>query len=81
MMGPDYTHWHGMYEVAKHFYTHFLPGVVETAGHHSPAMGEKYRSAVEEMLGRDEHLWLKGLSAKEIEELKAAYKRRYQQKQ
>jgi hypothetical protein len=81
MMGPDYTHWHGMYEVAKHFYTHFLPGVVEAAAHHSPAMGEKYRSAVDEMLEREEHLWLKGLSAKEIEELKAAYQRRYQQKQ
>ncbi len=21
MMGPDYTHWHGTYEVAKHFYS------------------------------------------------------------
>lgn len=25
MMGPDYTHWHGTYEVAKHFYTDFVP--------------------------------------------------------
>ncbi|MFH1807120.1 MAG: multiheme c-type cytochrome [Pseudomonadota bacterium] len=25
MMGPDYTWWHGMYEVAKHFYFEFLP--------------------------------------------------------
>jgi len=31
MMGPDYTHWHGTYEVAKHFYTHFLPEVIEQA--------------------------------------------------
>ena len=23
MMGPDYTHWHGMYEVAKHWYLLF----------------------------------------------------------
>ena len=27
MMGPDYTWWHGMYEVAKHFYTKFIPEV------------------------------------------------------
>ena len=27
MMGPDYTHWHGMYEVSKHFYMKFLPAV------------------------------------------------------
>jgi hypothetical protein len=25
MMGPDYTHWHGTYEVAKHFYGEFVP--------------------------------------------------------
>ncbi len=25
MMGPDYTWWHGMYEVAHHFYLKFLP--------------------------------------------------------
>ncbi|MFQ5430720.1 MAG: multiheme c-type cytochrome, partial [Phycisphaerae bacterium] len=25
MMGPDYTHWHGTYEVAKHFYTEMIP--------------------------------------------------------
>ncbi len=25
MMGPDYTHWHGTYEVAKHFYIKFIP--------------------------------------------------------
>lgn len=25
MMGPDYTHWHGMYDVAKNFYTEFIP--------------------------------------------------------
>ncbi|KPL07682.1 hypothetical protein AMJ86_03415 [bacterium SM23_57] len=25
MMGPDYTWWHGIYEVAQHFYFKFLP--------------------------------------------------------
>ena len=25
MMGPDYTHWHGTYEVAQHFYVKFIP--------------------------------------------------------
>jgi hypothetical protein len=27
MMGPDYTWWHGIYEVAQHFYFKFLPEV------------------------------------------------------
>jgi hydroxylamine dehydrogenase len=30
MMGPDYTWWHGMYEVSKHFYFDFIPAVRET---------------------------------------------------
>ncbi len=29
MMGPDYTHWHGTYEVAKHFYSHFIAELQE----------------------------------------------------
>jgi hypothetical protein len=29
MMGPDYTWWHGFYEVAKHFYFDFLPAARE----------------------------------------------------
>ena len=29
MMGPDYTWWHGMYEVAKHFYFKLIPEALE----------------------------------------------------
>ncbi|MCH7886070.1 MAG: hydroxylamine oxidoreductase [Planctomycetes bacterium] len=29
MMGPDYTHWHGMYEVAKNFYSELVPELEE----------------------------------------------------
>ncbi|MBN1300756.1 MAG: hypothetical protein JW995_06035 [Melioribacteraceae bacterium] len=29
MMGPDYTWWHGIYEVAHHFYLKFLPAARE----------------------------------------------------
>ena len=25
MMAPDYTHWHGMYEVAERFYMELIP--------------------------------------------------------
>lgn len=31
MMGPDYTQWHGFYEVAKHYYDEFLPEATEAA--------------------------------------------------
>ena len=29
MMGPDYTHWHGTYEVAKRFYAEMVPELKE----------------------------------------------------
>ncbi len=29
MMAPDYTWWHGIYEVAKHFYFKFIPEALE----------------------------------------------------
>ena len=31
MMAPDYTHWHGMYEVADRFYQSFIPEAREIA--------------------------------------------------
>ncbi|MDP3789446.1 MAG: multiheme c-type cytochrome [Candidatus Omnitrophota bacterium] len=77
MMGPDYTHWHGMYEVSKHFYTKFLPQVIEVAAEKSPALKEKYENKVQELLSRDEHIWKRGLKPEEAERLRKAYKERY----
>ncbi len=79
MMGPDYTHWHGMYEVGKHFYTEFLPAVVAAAGHKSPEMKTKYEQKVAAMLTAEEHRWQKGLSPAEAEALRQTYKDRYDQ--
>jgi hydroxylamine dehydrogenase len=79
MMGPDYTHWHGMYEVSKHYYTEFLPEVIEAAATKGEAMAEKYRLRVEELLTREEHTWMKGLSPEEAEALRKAYQDRYDQ--
>ena len=79
MMGPDYSHWHGLYEVSKHFYTKFLPQVIEAAAQKSPAMKKKYTGIVNKILTQDEHLWIKGLNPKEVEEMRKAYKGRYNQ--
>ncbi len=79
MMGPDFTHWHGMYEVSKHFYTEFLPSVVETAEVKSAALGRKYGQMVARILTQDEHIWLKGLKPEEAEALRREYKSRYNQ--
>ncbi len=79
MMGPDYTHWHGMYEVSKHFYDKFLPAVLEAAKSKSAELGTKWKTRVDALLGQDEHVWQKGLSPKEAEELRKYAKDRYNQ--
>ena len=64
MMGPDYTHWHGTYEVAKHFYTKMLPELEQLAraGKQSDdpqkkAAGEALAKKIEEVLNNSDHRW------------------------
>jgi hypothetical protein len=69
MMGPDYTQWHGFYEVAKHFYFEFLPMARELGA------DEK----VDEILSRPEHAWTQGLSPEQIQMQIEFYRERYDQ--
>lgn len=80
MMGPDYTHWHGMYEVAKHFYVEFLPAVIEAAEEKGPALKRKYEARIETLLSQEEHTWMKGLTPQEAEALRRMYRERYDEK-
>lgn len=51
MMGPDYTWWHGIYDVAQHFYLKFLPEALE---YDDPQV----EALVEEVLADPMHEWL-----------------------
>jgi hypothetical protein len=52
MMGPDYTWWHGIYEVGKHFYFKFLPAAKE---YNNPKVNEY----IDTLLESDPmHQWL-----------------------
>jgi hypothetical protein len=64
MMGPDYTHWHGTYEVAKHFYAKFVPELEkliergrqsEDAG--KKAAAEALGAKLDEVLNSENHRW------------------------
>ena len=64
MMGPDYTHWHGTYEVAKNFYAEFIPELEELAEKNLGAPDpEKAKAAqvlkakIEEVLSSGNHKW------------------------
>jgi len=68
MMGPDYTQWHGFYEVAKKFYTEFVP----EAEHVLPGV-------TAETMKSDFHKWKAGLTKEELEKQIEFYKKRYMQ--
>ena len=66
MMGPDYTQWHGNFEVAERFYMEFVPELKEVLHKNLAMGGEQAESAkriehqLEEILNRDEHKWILG---------------------
>ena len=68
MMGPDFTQWHGFYEVAKHFYNKFIPELKEL----DPKLAQ-------EILAKEEHKWKKGLSKEEVAKTLDYYQERYKQ--
>lgn len=61
MMAPDYTHWHGMYEVADRFYMEFIPDAQEIANHAIESgkkeQGEAVIAVIDGILARQEHKW------------------------
>jgi hypothetical protein len=63
MMGPDFTHWHGMFEVAERFYQEFIPQareVVDEARHKGQAKeAEAAAKVIDEVMSRPEHAWEK----------------------
>jgi hypothetical protein len=57
MMGPDYTQWHGMFEVADRFYLELIPQARETASHADPEVAARVNATIDAILARPEHAW------------------------
>ena len=61
MQGPDYTHWHGTYEVAKHWYGKYIPEIrdIIELGKTSNArkLAEELEAMLEEVLNDPNHRW------------------------
>ena len=88
MMAPDYTHWHGLYEVAKHWYTKFIPELEEIVEvNMASGDAEKIKGAellsqeIEALLARPEHAWYTGRLSEEEREMRRKaqeeFKKRY----
>ena len=64
MMGPDYTHWHGTYEIARNFYTEYIPELNELVSHNlestdadKKAAAENLAKLLDETLNGPNHRW------------------------
>jgi len=78
MMGPDYTHWHGMYDIAENFYYHFLPELMKLAK--KKGKEAMFKKEVDAVLARPEHQWYKkGFDADVMKAIQAEQKERYKQ--
>ena len=66
MMAPDYTHWHGTYDLAKHWYTKFVPQLEDLIAKGTKAGGDKAKAAdnlqkkLDEILSNEDHKWYLG---------------------
>jgi len=67
MMGPDYTHWHGTYEVGKHFYSEFIPELeelveanLESSDPVKSKAAHDLKEKIEVVLNTDDHKWYLG---------------------
>ncbi len=70
MSGPDYTWWHGLYEVAKTFYTHFLPQAREL----DPKVVDDVIKSM------PEHAWFtQGMTKERVRQILEFYQSRYKQ--
>jgi len=71
MQAPDYTHWHGLYEVAKAFYSDFIPEAQEAVAKGVAAGGAKAQAAkevdslIDATLASEDHRWFLGQMTQE----------------
>ncbi len=66
MMAPDYTQWHGFFEVADRFYNELLPEAEALLP-----------GSTDFITSRDEHKWKKGIGKEEREKIRKFYEERY----
>lgn len=83
MMAPDYTHWHGMYEVADRFYMEFIPQAREivkhAAEHGKTSEAAEAGKVIDQILAREEHKWFEQGAEDQAEKIRAAMQSRYGQ--
>jgi hypothetical protein len=75
MQGPDYTQWHGFFEVAHRFYFELLPQAKELADG-----DDEILKVITDIEQSPEHKWKQGLSPDEVQQIQQFYRERYDAK-
>jgi hypothetical protein len=64
MQGPDYTHWHGTYDLAKHWYTKYVPELEhliedgeKSSDPKKKAAAAELKKGLDEVLNSENHRW------------------------
>jgi hypothetical protein len=79
MMAPDYTHWHGTYDLAKHWMTKYIPELREIVHDYKDKQPEKtaaLEKKIDEVMNSDNWKWSLN---KEDPEVKKARDQRQQE--
>jgi len=81
MMAPDYTHWHGMFEVGERFYMEMIPQALEIIDHArhdgNRAAADRAEKVVDEILARPEHSWFSLGAEDQAEKIRKQMSERY----
>ena len=83
MMAPDYTHWHGMFEVAERFYRDFVPQIRDVVEQGAltgrVAQSRRVEALLESILARPEHAWFEEGAEAQAAQIREEMERRYGQ--
>jgi hypothetical protein len=83
MMAPDYTHWHGMYEVADRFYMGLVPQareiIAEARNHGNRAGASSAAAVLDSILARPEHVWFEEGAEEAMRKIRESMEEKYGQ--
>ncbi len=71
MQAPDYTHWHGTYDLAKHWMTKFIPEIKDIIHEYkdtAPAEVAALQKALDDTMNSDDWKWSRNKEDKKVKE-------------
>jgi len=85
MLGPDYTHWHGTYDLAKHWYGKFVPQLkklIKEGKESSNAKGvaKDLEKLLDEITNSPNHQWSIGKEDANVKKARKAQQKKFKDK-